>query len=118
MKKKLLTIAMSLALVVALFLTGCVNQGMADKINEKAKSEGGYTYAQLMKDYKNPTEDWTVDTFNYRSGVILYAKGCKSFDEAVEKYKAGEQVDAVYVTLVADKVISAEFTQFTPDKKE
>ena len=116
--KKLLTFVATLTLVCALFLTGCVNQGMADKINEKAKSDEGYTYEQLLKDYKNPTEDWTKSTAGFSNGLVVYVKGCKSYDEAKEKFDAGEQLDSVYVIIVLDKVISAEFTQFSPDKKE
>lgn len=118
MKKKLLTIAMSLALVVALFLTGCVNQGMADKINEKAKSDEGYTYVQLLEDYKNPTMDATTNVpVVGRSGLVVYVKGCKNSDEAEEKYNAGEQLDAVYVIIALNKVVSAEFTQYAPEKE-
>lgn len=117
MKKKLLTIAMSLALVVALFLTGCVNQGMADKINEKTAKEDGYTYSQLLKDYKNPTMDATESALGLRSGVVIYVKGCKDQAEVEEKYEAGEQLDAVYVIIALNKVVSAEFTQYAPEKE-
>ncbi len=118
MKKKLLTIITTLTLICALFLTGCVNQGMADKINEKAKSEDGYTYAQLIKDYKNPTIDGTITAFGVTSGFLAYVKGCKNSDEVKEKYDAGEQPDAVYVYILANKVTRAEFTQYSPDKKD
>jgi uncharacterized coiled-coil DUF342 family protein len=37
--------------------------------------------------------------------------------EAEEKYNAGEQLDAVYVIIATNKVVSAEFTQYAPDKK-
>lgn len=118
MKKKLLTIVMSLALVVALFLTGCVNQGMADKINEKAKSSEGYTYAQLLEDYKNPTINATTDVVILgRSGLVVYVKGCKNSDEVEEKYNAGEQLDAVYVLVANNKVVSAEFKAYAPEKE-
>lgn len=117
MKKKLLTAVLSLTLVFALLLTGCVNQGMADKINEKAAKEDGYTYTQLLKDYKNPTIDATESVLGARGGFVVYIKGCKDQAEAKEKYEAGEQLDAVYVIIALNKVVSAEFTQYTPDKE-
>ena len=116
--KKLLTFVATLTLICALFLTGCVNQGMADKINEKAKSDEGYTYEQLLKDYKNPTIDFTATAFGVTSGSLVYVKGCKDANEVKTKTEAGEQLDAVFVIIVANVVTGAEFTQYSPDKKE
>lgn len=115
--KKLLTFVATLTLICALFLTGCVNQGMADKINEKAKSDEGYTYAQLIDDYKTPTIDFTATAFGITTGSVVYVKGCKNADEVKTKSEAGEQLDAVYVTILANVVTGAEFTQYSPDKK-
>ena len=111
MKKKLLTAILSLTLIFAILLTGCVNQDMADKINKKAQSEAGYTYAQLLEDYKDPTIDLTIA----KNGLVIYVNGCKNTDEVEEKYNAGKKLNAVYVTIALNKVIKAEFKQYTPD---
>ena len=117
MKKKLLTALLSLTLVFALFLTGCVNQGMADKINEKAQSEEGYSYAQLINDYKDPTIDLTATVLGVTSGVVIYVNGCKTADEVEAKYENGETLNAVYVTIALNNVVSAEFTEYSPENE-
>ena len=119
MKKKLLTIAMSLALVVALFLTGCVNQGMADKINEKAKSSEGYTYAQLLADYDKPTIDATNSLAELnlpKFGMVVYIKDCKDLNEANAQYEKGKTLNAVYVYIDNGKVTKAEFKRYKPEE--
>lgn len=108
--KKLLTCIATLTLVFALFLTGCVNQGMADKINKKADSEEGYTYAQLVKDYGEPTIDFSG------FGLVIYVKGCKDADEVEEKYEDGKELKAVYVSIIMNKVVKAEFKEYAPEK--
>lgn len=117
MKKKLLTALLSLTLVFALLLTGCVNQGMADKINEKAKSEEGYTYAQLIQDYKDPTIDLSTTVLGVTNGVIIYVAGCKTAEEVEAKYEKDGKVNAVYVTIALNKVVSAEYTEYSPEKE-
>ena len=114
MKKKLLTILTTLTLICALFWTGCVNQGMADKINEKAKSEGGYAYSQLLEDYKNPTISAVEPTIG--TGVVIYVKGCKNKAEVDEKYEKGEKLDAVYVYVAFNKITKAEYVEYNPNK--
>jgi hypothetical protein len=111
--KKLLTFVATLTLVCALFLTGCVNQGMADKINEKTKAEGGYTYEQLLKDYKNPTISAVAPNVG---GVVLYIDGCKDKKEADQKYKNGEEIQAVYVYVAFNMVTEAKYMSYNPDK--
>lgn len=108
--KKLLTCIATLTLVFALFLTGCVNQGMADKINKKAESEEGYTYAQLVKDYGEPTIDLSI------VGTVIYVQGCKNADEVEEKYEDGKKLKAVYVTILLNNVVKAEFKEYIPEK--
>ncbi len=111
--KKLLTFVATLTLICALFLTGCVNQGMADKINEKAKSEDGYTYAQLLEDYKDPTIK-AIDPIT-GIGMATYVSGCKNNDEAVENYEKGKKLKAVRVYITFNKVTNAEYIEdYTP----
>ncbi len=117
MKKKLLTFVASLTLIFALLLTGCVNQDMADKINAKAVSSEGYTYEQLLKDYKNPTIDFTISAFGSTSGTVIYVKGCKTADDVEAKYEKGDKLDAVYVVIVNNKVTSAKYDQYTPEEE-
>lgn len=120
MKKKLLTTVLSLTLIFALLLTGCVNQGMADKINEKAKSADGYTYAQLLADYDKPTIDATNSLAELnlpKFGMVVYIKDCKDLNEANAQYEKGKTLNAVYVLVANGKVVSAEFKAYAPEKE-
>ena len=119
MKKKLLTTVLSLTLIFALLLTGCVNQGMADKINEKAKSSEGYTYAQLLADYDKPTIDATNSLAELnlpKFGMVVYIKDCKDLNEANAQYEKGKTLNAVYVYIDNGKVTKAEFKRYKPEE--
>ena len=106
--KKLLTCLVSLTLIFALLLTGCVNQGMADKINKKAESDEGYTYEQLIEDYGTPT----VDLVFLGTGGVIYVDGCKDAEEVKAKVDEGKKLKAVSVNIVGNKVIKAEFGEY------
>lgn len=120
MKKKLLTTVLSLTLIFALLLTGCgVSQGMADKINEKAKSADGYTYAQLLADYDKPTIDATNSLAELnlpKFGMVVYIKDCKDLNEANAQYEKGKTLNAVYVYIDNGKVTKAEFKRYKPEE--
>ncbi len=117
MKKKLLTFVASLTLIFAILLTGCVNQDMADKINAKAVSSEGYTYEQLLKDYKNPTIDTVTTVAGVTlGGTVIYVKGCKTAEDVEAKSEKGEKLDAVYVVIIGDKVSKATYKQYAPEE--
>ena len=102
-------------LIFALLLSGCgVDQKMADKINEKVNAEGGYTSAQLLQDYKNPTLGG-LDPIT-GSGLYVYVDGCDTKDEADQKYKNGEEINAVYVYVAFNKVTSAKYKKYSPNE--
>lgn len=112
--KKLFTLLLSLCLACTLFLTGCVNESMADKINEKAQSEKGYTYHSLLQDYENPTIDTCVSAgLEIYSGTVIYVKGCKDINEVNEKLEQGKELKAIYVVILFNVVKSATYKEYT-----
>ena len=109
--KKLLSLTVILIATMCLFLTGCVNEGMADKINKKADSDQGYTYQQLISDYNSPT----IDVNLLAGRTVIYVANCKAQNALEEKLDNKEEVKGVIVIVALDRVISAEYKVITED---
>ena len=115
--KKLFTLMLTLCLVSVMFLTGCVNKGMAEKINEKADSDKGYSYTSLIEDYGKPTIGYAdPEKVPFYSGIVIYVNGCDNAEEVSKKVDDGKKLKAVYVTIALNVVVSATFKEYTPEQ--
>ncbi len=117
MKKKIFALAISLTLILAIFLSGCINQNMADEINEKAKNSG-YTYTQLIDDYGTPTIDRTAGKeLGIIIGYVVYVKNCDNYNEYSKETKKGKKFSAVKVDVLNGKIEKATYyKEYTLDK--
>lgn len=108
----------SLVALFALFtLASCagINQGFADEINEKAKVDEHYTYADLIDKLGDPTVDVSGNLGGLIgvTGVVQWSKGYDSLDAVNEALEAGKTVPTLYVTFLNGKATSAEYKELT-----
>lgn len=116
--KKLFTLMLTLCLVSVMFLTGCVNEGMADKINKKADSDKGYSYTSLIEDYGTPTIGYVdPEKVPFYTGIVIYVNGCENAEEVAEKVDEGKKLKAVYVSIALNVVVNATFKEYNTEEE-
>ncbi len=101
-----------------LMLAACApSQGIADKINSAATTSStsdDWTYDKCVKQLGTPTVDATASVGNIgRTGVATWYVGCKTADEATEKYNAGKTVKSLAVTFANGVAKSALWSEST-----
>ncbi len=120
MKKFKFLAALFVACAAVFSLAACsgVSQGYADKINEEAKDDDGkfITYDDVMKKLGSEAVDLTVAVAGKHSGVVYGVKGCKSWDDIQKKIDAGEDVEGLVITVVANNATAAAYEKITGKK--
>jgi hypothetical protein len=106
-----LVVAMILAVVFSLASCSNISQSYADKINKAADDDKHYTLAQVKEDLGENAVELTV----LGTGVVIAVAGCKSVEDIEAKIEAGETVKGIIVTVLANKAISAKYTEITED---
>ena len=116
MKKGLKGLLTGLCLACALALTGCgVSQKDADKINEAVKANEPWTIEEVHDKYGTPTIDLVI----LSTVVEVYVNGCKTFEDVEARWDAGKKVEALVVTYLAGKTVSAVYDEdYTKEDKD
>lgn len=93
MKRTLkLSALLAICFTALLVLASCnVSQSYADKINEKAKAEEHYTYAEVVKKLGEPTVKGVASIGSLgETGACVWVKGCATYEEAKAKADEGK----------------------------
>ena len=103
--KRFLVIVALIALTLT--LTGC---GFASKAKKLAEDfEAGEKFS--LADIKDKMGDPTSEALVLGSGAVIWIDGCKTMEEAQEKWDKGEKMDALVVVVAANNVISVSFIE-------
>lgn len=93
------------ALMLTLTLTGCGFASKAQKIEENFNDGEEMS----LKDIKDKMGDPTSEVLILNSGVVFWVDGCDDLEEAQKKWEDGKTMDALVVTVVANKVTAVKF---------
>lgn len=117
MKKLKFLAAMLVAGAAVFTLASCsgISQGYADKINEEAQDDDGkyITYDEVMKKLGDEAVDRTLAVAGSHSGIIYGVKGCKSWEDIQKKIDAGEDVEGLVITILANNATAAAYKKIT-----
>lgn len=102
------------ALMLTLTLTGCGFASKAQKIEENFKDGEEMSLKDIKDKMGDPTIDLTADIIG--SGVVAWVEGCDDLEEAQKKWDDGKTMDALVVTVVANKVIAVKFIAKASEK--
>lgn len=100
------------ALMLTLTLTGCGFASKAQKIEEDFNDGEEMS----LKDIKDKMGDPTSEVLMFNSGAVFWIEGCDTLEEAQEKWDAGKTMDALVITVVANKVTAVKFIAKASEK--
>lgn len=105
------------ALLMVFSLVACgVSQSYADKINEAAKAKEYITWSEVIDelgtDYTGLSGGTNADNV---TGIVIWYKGYKSYDEAKEAVDDGKTVKMISITFLLGKAQSASYEEWKKD---
>ena len=105
-----------LVMGLMLTLTGCGFASKAQKIVDQFKAGEELTVEMITDKMGDPTIDFTAEALGLKSGAIVWVSGCKTYDDVKAKWEAEETVEALVVTLLANKVVTVTFVDNYTEK--